>query len=492
MDFLDPNKKRSHKIRLYLGYILSTIAIGLGAIVLLYATYGFGVDKKGNVFQNGLVFVASVPDAAEVNITNDSGFNKQVITSERLVLPADTYKFEFLKQGYRPWTRTINLRGAYVERLVYALLFPEELVTSEVATYSAQTDFASATPDRKKLVIRRPGQPNFDVYDTTKEDLPKTSFSLPSDLVSGEKLGKVQLVEWSSDGKQFLIKHTSGSVSEFLVIDIERPELSVNVNKLIGEQPKTVRLFDKKADQAHVHFADNSLQRVNLETGAKTLVVRRVYSFVPHGQDNILYVADHESAGTGNVGVIMRENDETFFIRGLPKKSDYLLDLARHDDTWVVAAGNKSSDRIYVYRNPVSIIKSGGDQTPLLLRNLRIDQPSQIGFSANTQFLMAQNKQNFVVYDIKDDNQYRFKLETTLDKGAELATWMDGHRLISSYKNKVLVFDFDGSNQNKLSPTLPSIAPMFDDKYENMYTISTSSSKKGQFSIIKTKLRIEE
>lgn len=138
MDFLDPKKKKSHKIRLYIGYALMTIAIGIGAMVLLYAAYGYGVDRSGNVFQNALVFLASTPDGAEVNIKNQSGsYSQTTTTSTRLVLPGDDYNFELLKQGYRTWSRNVSLRGGQVERLVYPFLFPNDLVTKDRQLYNS-------------------------------------------------------------------------------------------------------------------------------------------------------------------------------------------------------------------------------------------------------------------------------------------------------------------------------------------------------------------
>src|SRR5688572_25594640 len=127
MDFLDPKKRKNRTRRLYLGYLLVAIAIGLAAYLLLAIVSGYGVDNKGNVIQNGLVFVASNPDAAEVRITNNSNtFKRTVVASERLVLKADDYNFEFLKEGYRPWKRSITLRGGGLQRLVYPFLFPEK------------------------------------------------------------------------------------------------------------------------------------------------------------------------------------------------------------------------------------------------------------------------------------------------------------------------------------------------------------------------------
>src|SRR3990167_9800897 len=98
MDFLDPRKRRAHSIRLMVAYLLLAVAIGLGGYLLLKAAEGYGVDPKtGSVIQNGLLFVDSNPDGADIYINDDLHQSK---TSARLILPVGDYKLTIKKDGY--------------------------------------------------------------------------------------------------------------------------------------------------------------------------------------------------------------------------------------------------------------------------------------------------------------------------------------------------------------------------------------------------------
>jgi hypothetical protein len=93
MDFLDPNKKRSNKIKLYAGYILIAIAISMGATVLLFANAGYRLDGNGNITQNGLLFVNSHPSGADVYV---EGINSKKKYNDK----TDT-KFDLLEGRYK-------------------------------------------------------------------------------------------------------------------------------------------------------------------------------------------------------------------------------------------------------------------------------------------------------------------------------------------------------------------------------------------------------
>src|SRR3990167_1733050 len=106
MDFLDSRKRRSHKIRLIIGYVLMSIAIGLGTVILVYDTYGYGINTKtGDIVQNGLLFVDSKPGGADIYL---NGRSQNSTTAARLILPAANYTLQIKKSGYRDWQRTFT------------------------------------------------------------------------------------------------------------------------------------------------------------------------------------------------------------------------------------------------------------------------------------------------------------------------------------------------------------------------------------------------
>src|SRR6476619_6690047 len=116
MDFLDPKKKRANRIRLYIGYALMAIALGIGTLILVFEANGYDLDPKtGSVIQNGLVFVDAHPIAATVNVDGQ----EKGQTDARLILTAGDHNIELKRDGYRTWQKQIDLEGSVIRRFAY-------------------------------------------------------------------------------------------------------------------------------------------------------------------------------------------------------------------------------------------------------------------------------------------------------------------------------------------------------------------------------------
>ena len=59
MEFLSPKEKRARTIKLFTGYALIAVLIGLATLVLVYLAQGYGYDPQKGVSRSGLVFFAA-------------------------------------------------------------------------------------------------------------------------------------------------------------------------------------------------------------------------------------------------------------------------------------------------------------------------------------------------------------------------------------------------------------------------------------------------
>lgn len=488
MDFLDPKKRKAHIRRLYIGYVLVGIAIGLGALILLFASYGYWVDRKGNVFQNGLVFLSSTPDSAQVKITNSSkSFSETVVTSERIELKADTYDFQFLKQGYKPWQHTFPIRGGSIERLVYPFLVPETLKTTPVQSFAANTGLVTQSPNRNTIVVQQPGSLTaFQVYDSNDLAKEPTAFTLPADILPAGSVAKpYQLVEWSTNNRDLLVRYDADTGPIFLVINREEPEKSRNLNVYFALAPTKVLLRDKNPEKFYMQLGDQRLISADVSNKAVRDIASAVIDFKPHGEDDLLYVTTAGAKPDKAVAVIRSEN-KTYTVRELPLAPGYVLDLAQYANRWYVVVGANTANEAYVYRDPV-LASLQAKNPSVTIRTLRMANPQRVSFSANTRFIALQNGSNFVVYDIEKDQQYKFTVNPNFDD-PNAVRWMDGHRLMGSAAGKATIIDFDGTNQQTLSPMVSGSQPMFNGNFEQLNTLAPSGA--GQ-ALTTTNMRVE-
>jgi hypothetical protein len=493
MDFLDPKKQRAHTIRLFAGYVLVVIALILTTTILLYQAYGFGVDKHGQIIQNGLVFVSSTPNPANVLVNGQRRDN----TNTRLNLPAGQYTFEVSRDGYRNWKRAVSVEGGSVEHFDYPFLFPTKLTTSAIKKYSTPPQLALQSPDRRWLMVQQPDVlSKFDLLDLNAKkpiDTLKT-VTLPDNLIA-QASGTWELQEWSTDNRHVLLKHIyqkdGQQASEYVLVDRQTPEESVNLTDKLGANPTKIELRNKKYDQYYLFDQPSGkLTTATLKEPQPVAYLDHVLDFKSHGSDVMLY-ATTKDATEGKVTLNVRDGDKTYTIRQATPSSKYLLNITQYSGSWYVAAGSQVENKVYVYKDPMDQLNDRPDEAPAPINILKVDAPNYVAFSDNARFIMAENADHFAVYDAENDKGYAYAIKQPLDTPQIHATWMDGHRLDYVSNGKVIVFDFDSANRQTLVAHNPSIAtPLFDQRYKYLYTFANQTTSDGaQTAIDATPLR---
>lgn len=492
MDFLDPAKKRAHKVQLFIGHTLMAVLVLIGTYILVYQAYGFDVDRDtGEVFQNGLVFIDSAPDGAEIKL-NGTVHSDQ--TNTRLALPEGHYDLEINKEGYRTWSKSFDLEGGTIERFVYPTLFLNELSSTGLQTIDAPS-FVTQSPDRRWVLI---GEENklsslleYDLNTLEEEKPINRTFTLPDGLFTSARGGKhrLELIEWSTDNKNILIRHYFRGGSEFVIVNRDKTEESFNVNQLLGQNPSRVLLKDKKIDQLYVYSSKTKiLSQVTVEGLATETVAENAVAFEPHG-DNVLAIAANSPDDTKKVQVIVREGDQEFQVREMVANSGIKLIIARYDNDWYMAVYDPGDQRTYIYRNATEFIKRnpGLHPPPIMVLN-NIGTVNEVKFSQNTQFISARSGQHFAVYDNEYSRSFRFEVKTPFDKSSDVV-WMDGHRFLAHTRGKIIVFEFDGQNQQALISAFGGLPVAFNRDYTELYAVQKDKNKKPTFT--QTFLRLE-
>lgn len=494
MDFLDPAKKKLNKIKLAVGHVLMGVLVLIGTYILVYQAYGFDVDRKtGEVFQNGLVFIDSAPDGAEIKINGEVHKDQ---TNTRIALPEGNYELEINKEGYRTWHKSFKLEGGTIERFVYPTLFINDLSSNELQTLDSPA-FITQSPDRRWVLISERNSLNalieYDLNTLQNEKPISRSISLPSNLftpASGNH--NLELVEWSTDNNNLLLRHIYKGGREYVMVNRDSPEESFNVNKLLGgNDPMSVTMRDKKAAELYLYTAGNkSLSLFNVETGKTEVIARNVAAYKAHGE-NVIVMALINPDNPRKTSIIIREDNREYLVREIVTNKNIKLDIARYDSDWYMAAYDPGEQKTYIYRNPVDFIKKQPALKPAPVTVFsNIGALDDLSFSQNTQFIAARSGQHFSVYDNEFARVHNFEVKQPFDKGSEVV-WMDGHRFLAHSKGNIIVFEFDGQNQQTLVRTLGNLPVAFNRDYTELYTLQNSKdNKKPVFS--QTFLRLEE
>ncbi len=488
MEFLDPEKKKQHNRRLLAGYVLIAIAVMLAALILFLQSSGYDLDRKtGKVIQNGLIFVSSHPESAKVYLNGSD----QGGTDVRLTVPEGSYTVELKRDGYRDWKRTINLEGSSIERLQYPVLFPATLKTKDQTVFNGAPQFITQSPDRHWLLVTQPGSvTDFLAYDSNNPSIAPLKFSLPANVLTATNEAQtLKLVEWSTDNRHLLVTHSFKDQSEYIMIDRDTPANSINLTKTFNIVGVKLALRDKKADQLYLFDdAAHILKTVDVKSKQITTLLSNVLAYKSYGSDTLFY-AQIDSKDAAKTNIRLRDNDKDYTVRTYTTPSTYLLDLTRFDNHWYMVIGSKDDGRVAIYRDPVDAIKTDAKTLPLAYSVLIMKDAQFVSFSANARFIMVQNGSRFGVYDAETNKRFYYELNKTL-ASEQKATWVDGHRILANADNKVVVFDFDGINQQTLVPVQSGTLPYFDRDYTRLYALGPSVATKDKTALTETPLKL--
>lgn len=481
MDFLDPKSRKAHRTRLFIGYALMAVALGISTLLIVLLTSGYDVDRTtGNVIQNGLVTVDSHPQAADIFV-NDEPKGR---TDQRLILPEGRYSVELKEKGFRSWRHDLTLEGSSIEQLVYPFMFPEKLVTKTLKTYDALPSMISQSPDRRWLVAVVSGKlGNFELTDLNDEKHPQTTLVLPSDTftpAAGDHIFKE--VEWASDNSHLLLEHTWASGVEYILLDRNTPLSSLNISKLFpGQAGFKISLRDKKTDQFYLYNpATKSLMSGLASSKVAIALLAHAVQFKAYKDNTILYVNDKSE-------VHLLQKDKDYFIRSLPESPKYLLDYAEFNNKAYLVCGSPTDKKTYVYVDPLKSLTRTPARTPQPLRVLIVDNPEFVSFSAIARFIAVQGGSKFAVFDAETGRQFRYDTALPLAAGQK-AAWMDGHRLQIESGAKTAVFDFDGKNQQSLNATVALTHSYFNRDFDAMFSFAPEN---GKTSLTRTELLVK-
>ncbi len=477
MDFFDPQKQKEHAIRLAVGYALIAVVLILATTILLYRARGFGLDKNGQVIQNGLVFVSSTPSSAAVYV---NGRQYKDRTNTRMEIPGGQYVMEIKKGGYRTWKRSLPVEGGRVERFHYPFLVPTKPKTVTTKQYAAAPSVATESPDRRWLLMAAPGQNVFDLFDLDADKLVPQTVAVSNDILAAGSTTKGWVVsDWAKDNRHLLLQRTYDRLgqpgTEYILLDREDPTLSQNLSVILGFTPTAIELrggaFDNyyAFDQASGQVFTASLKRPTPQP-----YIRNVVDFTSEGTTTLFVTA--EGAPAGKVLVRMQQGDTTAYtIRQLPAGTTYMLEMASYSDELYAAVGSQSEGRVYVFKDPIGALKDKPKDPVIPVQLLKVAAPSHVSFSTNKRFVMAENGDRFAVYDAETDQGYAYQAKAPLDAPQTHATWMDAFRIAYVSGGKQIVMDYDGTNSQDIAPASPNYLPFFDRDYRFLYSLNSQN-----------------
>ncbi len=461
MEYLDPVKKRQHRRLIVVGYFLIGILIFMITVIVLLAGYGYDWDRKtGEIVQNGIAFVDTKHRSAKISLNNKDYGN----TDLRLVLREGDYDVLAQRKGYRPWHRKVSIVGGKLRQLTYPILIPNQLRPENRYTLKSAPTKAFQSIDKNRIITWSKSQPKIlSVLDISKQKPTEKKIDLAKALAKNKNLNTadikdIQFIDFDRYDQRILLNLTTSKQKHTVQIDTSDPNKSLDITALLPQamqknvqitmldrNPK--RFIARDTKNKEVYLADlvdsKALRLAPLPVGK-----RKILALSSYGEKWFLYAT--ESQQKGLVDILFNKDGEERVIKQVKKSEKYFLELAKNGDSPLIGIAASAEKNVYVYTNPIDYLNNNDSVFPAPVAIMALSSVMDITISSDASIILAHDGKNVVSYDLQPNELWRWELKHQLKPGQKIH-WIDGQHFSYVQDQNAWLYDFDGSNINKLT-----------------------------------------
>lgn len=458
--FKRPTKKQLLVRRMFFSTVATFSVLVILTVTILFLQ-GFRLDSGNHLAQGALLQFGSTPNAAEVKI---DGKNIGVRTSGKQTVVAGVHSVVFSKDRYEDWSRTVDFAAGTLTWLDYARMVPKERTPEAVANFKTIVA-AKASPDNQFILLQETvDQPVLQLADLRSVEVKLSSLALPATLYTDPTTVDVAhtftLDKWNNGGRYVLVKHESNGQPEWLMVDTENVDRSINITRLLSVGFKELQFAGANGQTLFGLDDDNNIRKLDLSSATISRpLVSNVENFDVFDTDTISYVGIDPTDATKRVAGIYQDGDEQPRVIRTADSLDTVLKIAigsYFNDDYVAIAENS---KVTLFRGSYQI--SGNNDTTDLKRFASMDLPrsiTQLSLSPKSDYILAEAGTSFMTYEIEHNRSASGTLESTAATAATPLRWLDVAHVWNQQKGTLVMRDFDNANVY----TINTVAGNFD------------------------------
>lgn len=449
---------------------LSVLIIVTGTILFVL---GYRLDsERGRLEQGALVQIDSVPANASVTI---DGNETNLRTPSKRTLVAGSHSFMVTRDGYQPWTKTLDLTAGTLTWLDYIRLVPTDLKNETVASYT--TVYAEkASPDFKTMIVQEKAElPTFQLVDLRAQDVRTSELVLPASVYSDATTTGVShvftLVQWDQGGRYVLIKHDFSNRVEWVVVDTQNVSASINVSRLLSVNPSKL-VFAGTNGNILYGLIDGIVRKLDLSAATLSrALISDVQSFDVYDTTILTYVGTDQDDKSRRVAGLYRDGDQSpHVIQTISSDEPIFIDTTRYYTDDYVAISEGMNVTILKGSYPTSSRDESSSLQPFA--SFTVASPiTQLSFSPEGDFLLTQTGLGFVGYEIEHKRQ-----TTAADVTSDVTTvpalkWLDDAYVWGTYNGSLIIREFDGSNTHTIGAAVDGFDATLSQNGRYLYSV---------------------
>jgi hypothetical protein len=473
--------REARLLRRFTGLIITFSAVIIGVSIVTAFTLGYGLNEKdGRIERGGILQLGSTPSNATVTI-NNVPFSSR--TPTRLVSYEGDYAIKMELPNYKTWQKTVSIQPGVITWQTYARLFPNEINPINIASFKTMASALPSGSGKNYALLEKANQAVVTIAPLDVDDVKTKSITLPQDVATQpEKSGEhntYKLMLWNGKEDYILIKHIYGNdkKTEWLVLDVDNPEDSINLSKSYGIDASEV-VFSSYNGRQIVALIDGAVRQIDLD--AQTLsrpFASNVNNFRLYGDEYILYVTNPLADKTQEVGYVRKEFKKPFVIQKVPYdgSTTALLDFGKYFDKYYALISHANKATLYEMKDFYGSEKDTLDLRTVTDMNLK--KPIKtLDITDNSQFATIQDGFSFANYNLELNQQATTNIETTLNQPQKLRH-LDTYLYWGTEDGYLRTYEYDGANQNRLMAMDPAFEATFSPSGKYLYSVVVKDGK---------------
>ncbi|MBM3210205.1 PEGA domain-containing protein [Candidatus Saccharibacteria bacterium] len=495
-------RQRELRTRIFIYGIMILAVLGIVTVmILLMVGYRFN-RSTGSVEQTGVAQLGSQPTGANIEI---DGIQIAKKTNSKISLYEGDHEFVMWQEGYETWRKTVPITAGELTWIDYVRLLPKERTTESVLELGDASSL-SFSPDGRFAIgeVQQESRYTLQLIDL-EDDTAVTSATLDirsklSDGLRDNPNVRFNVKEWSQNGRYVAVNATTDSANEWLLVDREDFEGgTVNVSALINLPISSMVISGASGRAVYILQNDGDVRRVTLDDGSISRpYARDVEQFNLYGENTLTYSTRADDRGVIQAGIIAGEDADAVVLHEFNKdEAPVRIQAAEYyrKDYVTITSGNEM--RVYEGEYPRSALAARSEKGELAafptVHALTLPFAVEwLQFSNNGRFIIFQNKDGFMSYDLELDRLSETANFNEPVNGA--VEWIDSYMLWNVSNGQLYVREFDGANVHALTVAMGnSNEAEFDASLSRSedYIYSVADGESGRV-LQRTSLLVEE
>ena len=471
------NKSSNKKVLIkrvitYIGMTLAVIII-VTYVVLFTLGYRFNIDDR-QIEQYAMLQLNSVPSGATVSIDGNSA---NIKTPGEATVPAGEHTITMTLKGYQTWTKTVKVDSGVLSWVNYALLIPEELTVESVANYTDVYKTVASPNGNYILVQTKQNTPQFDLIDINSATIKKTTLNIPTAAYSESESTTVThgffIEKWDDGDRYVLIKHTYDDKSEWLVLDVQDPQLTKNITRLFDFAITNIQ-FAGTSGNVFYALGNGDVRKIDVSAGTISRpLISNVSSFSIFESKVICFVATESNAKVYTVGLYRDGDDTSYVVKTIEKTDEAQINAAvsNYFNEYYVAIASGTNVEVLSGSFPSSTNETG-------LKNYVSFSTSQtvknLSFSPSGQYVFARSGASFTSYDL----EYKLLFSSIIDGNSNdfAVNWLNDNYIWSDRDGDLTIREFDGANIHIINKVSASQGVVITSNGRYIYSVNLLAS----------------